>query len=126
VKRGVSWAQAQEDIDTIQSRLKAEYPASELPEHSFVVSLKNVETVRYQRSLWLFFGSVLVMLLIACVNTAGLLLARGSARGREFSVRQALGARRMRLAAQLITETLVLASCGGLLGLLAATEFHKR
>lgn len=118
VKRGVTWAQAQQDIDTIESRLKAEYPPSQLPERAFVVPLKTVTTGQYQLSFWLLFGSVLVMLLIACVNTAGLLLARGSAREREFRVRRALGAQRMRLAAQLVTETLLLASCGGLIGLL--------
>jgi predicted permease len=125
LKPGVSWTQGQEDVNTIERRLKAEYPVSQLPERAFVVPLKNVATGQYQLSLWLLFGSVLVMLLIACVNTAGLLLARGSAREREFSVRQALGAKRIRLAAQLVTETLVLASCGGLLGLLFAAGISR-
>src|SRR6185312_11828090 len=75
---------------------------------------------QYQLSLWLLFGSVLVMLLIGCVNVAGLLLARGTARAREFALRQTLGAKRARIAAQLMTETFVLASGGGLLGLLLA------
>ncbi len=125
LKSGVSRIQAQQDISTIQSRIASDYPASHLPERAFVVPLKDVATGQYQLSLWLLFGSVLVMLLIACVNTAGLLLARGSARAREFSVRQALGAKRIRLAAQLVTETLVLASCGGLLGLLVAAAISK-
>ena len=110
MKPGVSWTQAQEDINRIESRLSADYPASQLPDRAFVAPLNNVETGKYQLSLWLLFGSVLVMLLIACVNTAGLLLARGFAREREFRVRQALGAKRIRLAAQLVTETVVLAS----------------
>jgi predicted permease len=125
LKPGVSWTQGQEDVNAIEHRLKAEYSVSQLPERAFVVPLKNVATGQYQLSLWLLFGSVLVMLLIACVNTAGLLLARGSAREREFSVRQALGAKRIRLAAQLVTETLVLASCGGLLGLLFAAGISR-
>lgn len=120
LKPGMSWAQAQEDLNAIASRLKAEYPASELPERIFTVPLKLVSTGQYQLSLWLLFGSVLVMLLIGCVNVAGLLIARGTAREREFALRQALGAKRARIAAQLITETFVLASCGGLLGLLLA------
>ncbi len=120
LKSGVSRRQAQEDISTIESRLKAEYPTSQLPEQVFVIPLKTVATGQHQLSLWLLFGSVLVMLVIACVNTAGLLLARGSAREWEFRVRQALGAKRTRIAAQLVTETLVLASCSGLLGLLLA------
>jgi predicted permease len=125
LKPGVSWTQGQEDVNAIEHRLKAEYSVSQLPERAFVVPLKNVATGQYQLSLWLLFGSVLVMLLIACVSTAGLLLARGSAREREFSVRQALGAKRIRLAAQLVTETLVLASCGGLLGLLLASGISR-
>ncbi|HZQ51089.1 MAG TPA: ABC transporter permease [Bryobacteraceae bacterium] len=120
LKPGVTWAQAREDLNAITSRLRAEYPAGELPERAFVVPLKLVSTRQYQLSLWLLFGSVLVMLLIGCVNIAGLLLARGIAREREFALRQALGAKRTRIAAQLVTETLTLASCGGLVGLLLA------
>lgn len=120
VKPGVSWAQAREDLNAITTRLRAEYPAGEVPERTLIVPLKLVSTGQYRLSLWLLFGSVLVLLLIGCVNVAGLLLARGIAREREFGLRQALGAKRTRIAAQLVTETLVLASCGGLLGLLLA------
>jgi putative ABC transport system permease protein len=125
LKRGVSWTQARQDLNAIASRLKAEYPASELPEHAFVVPLKLVSTGQYQLSLWLLFGSVLVMLLIGCVNVAGLLLARGTAREREFALRRALGAKGMRIAAQLVTETFVLASFGGLAGLLVAAGITR-
>ncbi len=120
LKPGVSWTQAREDLNAITSRLKDEYPANELPEHAIIVPLKLVSTGQYQLSLWLLFGSVVVMLLIGCVNVAGLLLARGIAREREFALREALGAKRTRIVAQLVTETLVLASCGGLLALLLA------
>jgi predicted permease len=116
----VSLRRAQQDMDAVEHRLRTEYATSQLLDRTFVVPLKNVATGHYRSSLWLLFGSVLVMLLIACVNTAGLLLARGSAREREFRVREALGAKRIRLASQLVTETLVLACCGGLLGLMVA------
>ncbi|MBV9761394.1 MAG: ABC transporter permease [Acidobacteriaceae bacterium] len=120
IKSGVSWTGAQQDIGAVESRLSAAYPAAALPQTATVVPLTLVATGRYQLSLRLLFGSVFVMLLIACVNAAGLLLARGSAREREFGLRRALGARRSRLAAQLITETVALAGCGGVLGLMLA------
>jgi predicted permease len=124
LKPDISSTAAQQDMSAIEHRLAHEYTASQLPERVFVIPLKNVTTGQYRFSLWLLFGSVLVMLLIACVNAAGLLLARGSAREREFRVREALGAKRIRLAVQLLTEGLVLAGVGGLLGLILATAFE--
>jgi predicted permease len=120
LKPGVTWAQAGEDLNAVTARLRREYPANAVPERAIIVPLKLVSTRQYQLSLWVLFAAVLVMLLIGCVNVAGLLLARGTAREREFGLRQALGAKRLRIAAQLVTETLVLAGCGGLLGLLLA------
>jgi ABC-type lipoprotein release transport system permease subunit len=69
---------------------------------------------------WLLFASVFLILLIACINVAGLLLARGSAREKEFSIRRAIGAGRLRIASQVIAETMTLSACGGVLGLLLA------
>jgi predicted permease len=120
LKRGVTWPQAQEEMDGIARRLRAQYPGSEMPAGIPVVPLQIQTTGRYRLSLWLLLGSVFLMLLIACINVAGLLLARGSAREREFAVRRALGAGRLRIAGQVLVETLVLAMCGGALGLLLA------
>ena len=120
IQPAVSWARAQEEMSAIERRLQAAYPGSRLPPGVAVVPLDVLTTAKFRLSLCLLFGSVVVILLIACMNTAGVLLARGSAREREFAMRRALGAGRLRLAAQLFTETVVLAACGGLFGLLLA------
>jgi predicted permease len=115
VRRGVSWAEAQAEMSGIGRELAAEYKGN-LPEIR-VVPLHEQETGRVRLSLLVLFVSVVLMLLIACINVANLMLARGSAREREFSLRRALGAGRGTMAAQLLTESLLLAGVGGALGL---------
>ncbi len=117
IRRGVGWAQAQSEMTAIARGLAAEHPESRNLPDIRVVSLRTQSTGRVQRPLAVLFGSVFLMLLIACINVANLLLARGSAREREFSVRRALGAGRATLAAQLLTESLVLSAAGATLGL---------
>ncbi len=119
VKAGVGWPEAQGEMNTIARRLKAEYPGSEGPGGVAVVPLPIQTTGNLRLPLAVLFGSVFLMLLIACINVANLLMARGSVREREFAVRRALGAGRARVIGQLLTESLVLAGAGGLLGLLA-------
>ncbi len=117
IRPGIAWPQAQSEMTGIARALAAEYPESRNLPDIRVVPLPTQTTGRVQRPLAILFGSVFLMLLIACINVANLLLARGSAREREFSVRRALGAGRATLAAQLLTESLVLSAAGATLGL---------
>jgi predicted permease len=120
LKPRITWPSAQKEMNEIAHSLRSQYPGSEMPADIPVVPLDVQTTGKFRLSLWVLLGSVFLILLIACTNVAGLLLARGSAREREFAIRRAIGAGRIRIAGQVITETLVLSACGGLLGLLIA------
>jgi predicted permease len=112
---------ARAEMDTIAARLRTEYPASNA---SFGVTTDRLADrvigATTERSLWLLFGSVGFVLLIACANVANLLLARVTARSHEFSLRTAIGASQMRLIRQALTENLVLALIAGTVGVLIA------
>jgi predicted permease len=118
VKPDITWPRAQAEMHAIVQQLRKAHPGG--PPGIQVVPLDLQTTGPVRLPLAVLFASVFLMLLIACTNVANLLLAAGSARGREFAVRAALGAGRARLAAQLLTESLLLAAAGGLLGLLFA------
>ncbi len=120
LRPGASWAGAQREMNAIARSLQAQFPGFDLPEAIPLVPLDVQATGKFRLSLWLLFASVFLILLIACTNVSGLLLARGSAREREFAIRRALGAGRLRIAAQVVAETLVVSACGGLLGLVLA------
>ena len=112
---------ARTELDTIAARLRSQYPESNA---SFGVTtdplVDRVIGPATERSLWLLFGSVGFVLLIACVNVANLSLARVAHRSHEFSLRTALGASKMRLVRQSLTENLVLSLLAGAVGLLFA------
>ncbi|MDX2057993.1 MAG: ABC transporter permease [Gemmatimonadales bacterium] len=117
LKPGVSVAQALADQDRIARQLAATFPLDNHGLRGAVEPLFDQFVGNAPERLGVLFGAVLVVLLIACVNVANLLLARGAARERELALRAALGAGRRRIVRQLITENLVLAVGAGLLGI---------
>ena len=116
LKPGVAELQLRNELSGIAERLSREYPDN--PGWSSVNTAPVRETIvgDVRRPLIVLMAAVAMLLLIACVNIAGLLLARASGRQSELAVRAALGAGRGRIARQLITESLTLAILGGLLG----------
>ena len=97
LRPGTSLAQAEQDLASISNALSSEYPATE-------------------KSLWLLMAATVMFLLIGCANVANLLMARGLARQREIAIRMAIGAARVRIVRQLLTESCVLAVLGGMGG----------
>jgi len=124
LKSDVTLRQAQKEMRTIGQRLAQAYPTTDEEFAGFGVNvvpmLDQITGKNFQLGLWVLLGAVAFVLLIACANVANLMLAKGAARGREFAVRVALGAGRGRLMRQLLTESMLLAFAGGLLGLLLA------
>ena len=126
LKDGVSIAQAQAEMDRIAQQLQQEFPNSNA---KLGVSIEPLHLdwfpAEKQRNLWLLLGAVGFLLLIGCVNVANLMLARATTRRREVALRAALGASRVHIFAQLITESLIVATAGGVLGGLLATWMTK-
>jgi putative ABC transport system permease protein len=118
LKPGVTLQQAQADMDSVANHIAEVYPKSNKGWGVMVEPLKNdfLPSERKQ-TLWFLLGAVGFILLIACVNVANLLLARGIARQKELAVRSALGATRKIIFQQLLTESLLLSLVGGILGI---------
>ena len=117
MKPGVTLQQAQQNMTGVTAHIAQVYPKSDKGWGAKIEPLKNdfLPPERIQM-LWLLLGAVGFVLLIACVNVANLLLARGMVRQKELAVRSALGAARATIFAQLLTECLLLALAGGVLG----------
>lgn len=120
LKPGVSVEQADAEIKTVGRGLTAQYPDSNTRKAFLVRSLKTEMTGETGPQVWMLFGAVALVLLVACSNVASLLLARGAGRQGEFAVRLALGAGRGRLLRLALMESAVLAVAGAVLGLLLA------
>ncbi len=125
VRPGFSLAQAQAEADTIARRLKQQYGSNEEASSAALVTLRDDLIGPARPALMILLGAVGLLLMIACANVANILLARGAARQKEIAVRSALGAGRARLVRQFLTESILLAAAGGVLGIgLAYAGLH--
>ena len=120
LKPGVTLAQAQADISSIDHRLAELYPDNERIRKTLLVPLHEFMVRDSRTALLVLFGAVGFVLLIACANFAGLLVARNALRRQELLIRAALGAGRMRLIRQALVESALLSVIGGAAGLLLA------
>ncbi len=120
LKPGVSMQQARADMNGIAKNLADAYPDSNKASGIEMLSLKTDVVGDVRAILLILLGAVSFVLLIACANVANLLLARSTGRTREFAIRTALGASPWRVVRQLLTESLILGTVGGFLGLLLA------
>ena len=115
---GVPLSQAAVEMNTITARLAEQYPQTNHGFGAYLASFREVFTGDTRLAVLVLFGAVVFVLLIACVNVANLFLVRGAARAREIALRLAFGASRVRVIRQMLTESLVLAVCGGILGII--------
>ncbi len=120
IKRNVTLAQARQDLLAISLRLEKQFPDGNANVHAVLLPLKDRLVGAAQERLMVLLATVAMVLLIACVNVANLLLARAAARQREIALRASLGAGRLRMIRQLLTESLVLSLGGAVLGGLGA------
>lgn len=120
LKQGMTLAQARANLGTVQAQLGKQYPKPDGDLAVKIQPLKETMIGSERRSFWMLFGSVSLLLLIACTNIAALLLARSSQRHHEIAIRFALGGSRTAIIRQLLSETLLLALGGAALGLLVA------
>jgi putative ABC transport system permease protein len=121
LKPGVTIEQAQQEMNAIASRLAQQFPSSNTGRTVSVEPLhNNFLGADFVRNLWLLLAAVTFVVLVACVNSANLLMARGSTRQREMAIRASLGATGGRLTRLALTESLVLALAGGALGALSS------
>ncbi len=120
LKPGATIEQAQSELNLIAQRIEQQHPQTNHGYGVAVVSITDEIVGGIRPTLWLIFGAVIFVLLVACANVANLLLARSTVRYKEITIRSAIGAARGQLVRQLLTESLLLSFLGGALGLLFA------
>jgi putative ABC transport system permease protein len=120
LKPGVTLAQARADLKAVSARYEKQFPDSNKNVSAIVIPLREVLVGDSSSQLWTMFGAVALVLLIACANVANLVLARSTQRQREMALRGAIGATRMRLVRQLLTESVIVSLAGGALGVVLA------
>jgi predicted permease len=118
LRRGVSLAEAQQDVASIGAALSREFPTTNRDRTLQLGLLQDRSVGNAKNALWFLMGAAVMFLLIGCANVANLLLARGLVRQREIAIRMAIGAGRGRIVRQLLTESCVLAVLGGIGGYL--------
>jgi putative ABC transport system permease protein len=120
LKPGKTVAEAQSEVQVIAQRIEQQHPETNKDYSAHVVSITDEIVGDIRPTLWIVFGAVIFVLLVACANVANLLLARSTVRHKEITIRSAIGAGRGQLIRQLLTESLLLSLIGGGIGLMLA------